>query len=127
MLIRYQILAAVTISCIAIAVVMTAGLREQMTLQEASLSSTSTTLFDASWSNTNESSFVTYLEKWNPDGFSNDFIDRFGPNADLSEFDEPEIGVLNSAIAERDADFVDDLLSYVLESEFDEGLSLIHI
>ena len=121
MLIRYQILAAVTISCIAIAVVMTAGLREQMTLQEASLSSTSTTLFDASWSNTNESSFVTYLEKWNPDGFSNDFIDRFGPNADLSEFDEPEIGVLNSAIAERDADFVDDLLSYVLESEFDEG------
>tara|TARA_B100001057_G_scaffold118405_2_gene116982 strand:+ start:326 stop:3283 length:2958 start_codon:yes stop_codon:yes gene_type:complete len=100
---------------------MTAGLREQMTLQEASLSSTSTTLFDASWSNTNESSFVTYLEKWNPDGFSNDFIDRFGPNADLSEFDEPEIGVLNSAIAERDADFVDDLLSYVLESEFDEG------
>ena len=121
MLIRYQILAAVTISRIAIAVVMTAGLREQMTLQEASLSSTSTTLFDASWSNTNESSFVTYLEKWNPDGFSNDFIDRFGPNADLSEFDEPEIGVLNSAIAERDADFVDDLLSYVLESEFDEG------
>ena len=121
MLIRYQILAAITISCIAIAVVMTAGLREQMTLQEASLSSTSTTLFDASWSNTNESSFVTYLEKWNPDGFSNDFIDRFGPNADLSEFDEPEIGVLNSAIAERDADFVDDLLSYVLESEFDEG------
>ena len=121
MLIRYQILAAITISCIAIAVVMTAGLREQMTLQEASLSSTSTTLFDASWSNTNETSFVTYLEKWNPDGFSNDFIDRFGPNADLSEFDEPEIGVLNSAIAERDADFVDDLLSYVLESEFDEG------
>ena len=39
---------------------------------------------------------------------------------DLSEFDEPET-ILNTAIAERDTDFVDDLVSYILESEFDEG------
>ena len=121
MLIRYQILAAVTLSCVAIALVMGIGLRQQIDLQEETLSTTSTTLFDASWSNTNESSFITHLEKWNPDGFSNDYIDRFGPRADLSEFDEPEIGILNTAIAERDADFVDDLVSYILESEFDEG------
>ena len=97
------------------------GLSQQIKLQEETLSTTSTTLFDASWSNTNESSFITYLEKWNPDGFSNDYIDRFGPRADLSEFDEPEIGILNKAIAERDTDFVDDLVSYIFESEFDEG------
>ena len=121
MLIRYQILAAVTLSCVAIALVMGIGLSRQITTQEDTLSTTSTTLFDASWSNTNESSFITYLEKWNPDGFSNDYIDRFGPRADLSEFDEPEVGILNKAIAERDGDFVDDLVSYMLESEFDEG------
>ena len=121
MLIRYQLLAAVTLSCVAIAAVMGLGLSQQIKLQEETLSTTSTTLFDASWSNTNESSFITYLEKWNPDGFSNDYIDRFGPRADLSEFDEPEIGILNTAIAERDTDFVDDLVSYIFESEFDEG------
>ena len=121
MLIRYQLLAAVTLSCVAIAAVMGFGLSQQIKLQEETLSTTSTTLFDASWSNTNESSFITYLEKWNPDGFSNDYIDRFGPRADLSEFDEPEIGILNKAIAERDTDFVDDLVSYIFESEFDEG------
>ena len=97
------------------------GLRQQIQLQEETLSTTSTTLFDASWSNTNESSFITYLEKWNPDGFSNDFIDRFGPRADLNDFDEPEIGVLNRAIAESDADLLDDILGFVLESEFDDG------
>ena len=121
MLIRYQLLAAVTLSCVAIAAVMGFGLNQQIKLQEETLSTTNTTLFDASWSNTNESSFITYLEKWNPDGFSNDYIDRFGPRADLSEFDEPEIGILNTAIAERDIDFVDDLVSYIFESEFDEG------
>ena len=121
MLIRYQLLAAVTLSCVAIAAVMGFGLNQQIKLQEETLSTTNTTLFDASWSNTNESSFITYLEKWNPDGFSNDYIDRFGPRADLSEFDEPEIGILNKAIAERDIDFVDDLVSYIFESEFDEG------
>ena len=120
MLIR-QLLAAVTLSCVAIAAVMGFGLNQQIKLQEETLSTTNTTLFDASWSNTNESSFITYLEKWNPDGFSNDYIDRFGPRADLSEFDEPEIGILNTAIAERDIDFVDDLVSYIFESEFDEG------
>ena len=57
MLIRYQILAAVTLSCVAIALVMGIGLRQQIDLQEETLSTTSTTLFDASWSNTNESSF----------------------------------------------------------------------
>ena len=38
------------------------GLNQQIKLQEETLSTTNTTLFDASWSNTNESSFITYLE-----------------------------------------------------------------
>ena len=45
MLIRYQILAAVTLSCVAIALVMGIGLRQQIDLQEETLSTTSTTLF----------------------------------------------------------------------------------
>ena len=83
------------------------GLRQQIDLQEETLSTTSASC-----------RFHHPPRKWNPD---DDYIDRFGPRADLSEFDEPEIGILNTAIAERDTDFVDDLVSYILESEFDEG------
>lgn len=122
MLIRHQILLSAVLSCLAIAGVMAGALFITNTQQENTLSSVSTDLYEASWADTSESSYITYLEKWNPDGYSVDYVDRFGPRADLSDLDYPEPGILNQAIGARDEDLVDEILSYIIESDLDEGL-----
>ena len=97
MLIRYQILLLSVISCVGIGVATFWIQQNQVQQQEESLSEVSTTLFDASWSDTSESSYITHLEKWNPDGFSINFKDIFGTQSDLS-FWEYETGAVNDAI-----------------------------
>ena len=93
--------------------------QNQVQQQEESLSEVSTTLFDASWSDTSESSYITHLEKWNPDGFSINFKDIFGTQSDLS-FWEYETGAVNEAIDSSDTETAFDILDYIFSEEFDE-------
>ena len=119
MLIRYQILLLSVISCVGIGVATFLIQQNQVQQQEESLSEVSTTLFDASWSDTSESSYITHLEKWNPDGFSINFKDIFGTQSDLS-FWEYETGAVNQAIDSSDTETAFDILDYIFSEEFDE-------
>ena len=119
MLIRSQILLLSVISCVVIGLATFLIQQNQVIQQEGTFSDTSTTILDASWSNASESSYITHLEKFNPDGFSINFKDVFGRQADLSLWGY-ETGAVNSALEAEDSDTAFEILDLIFVEEFEE-------